>query len=226
MRAPISVIIPTLNAASGLPACLGALGEGLEAGLIRELIISDGGSTDDTLRIADAAGALIIEGAPSRGGQMRRGAFAAQGRWLLFLHADTVLEAGWGQAVLDAIADGSHAYYFDLAFDIDGLRPRFVARWANWRSRRFHLPYGDQGLLISRYMYDEVGGHPDQPLMEDVALAHALGPRLVTLSATAMTSAEKYQRQGWFRRGMRNLWTLLRYYAGASADDLASSYRR
>ncbi|MEP5182409.1 glycosyltransferase, partial [Tateyamaria sp.] len=95
MRAPISVVIPTLNAEASLTGCLTALMEGLEAGLIRELIISDGGSTDMTLTLAEAWGAEIVSGPASRGGQLRRGCAKAQSDWLLVLHADTRLAPGW-----------------------------------------------------------------------------------------------------------------------------------
>ena len=225
MRAPISVIIPTLDAAASLPACLGALGEGLGEGLLRELVVSDGGSTDTTLKIAQRAGAVVVAGPASRGGQLRRGAGAAAGEWLLFLHADTVLEPGWTAPVFTALA-APGAYHFRLAFDATGVAPRIVAGWANWRARRLHLPYGDQGLLIHRGLYQAVGGYPDIPLMEDVALARRLGDRLTQLDATALTSAEKYQSQGWLRRGTRNLWTLTRYMTGTDPDRLAGSYRR
>jgi len=226
MRAPISVVIPSLNAAAALPACLAALVEGLQAGLIREVIVSDGGSTDGTPRLAEGWGAEAISGAPSRGGQLRRGCDAAGGEWLLVLHADTVLAPGWTDAVQAHMARGSKAAgWFRLRFDQRGLAPRLVAGWANFRSA-CGLPYGDQGLLLSRVLYDAVGGYPDQPLMEDVALARALRGRLARLEGIAVTSAEKYRRQGWLRRGGRNLWTLMRYIMGASPDALAESYRR
>ena len=226
MRAPISIVIPSLNAAAALPACLAALVEGLQAGVIREVIVSDGGSTDNTRALAEGWGAEVILGAPSRGGQLRRGCGAARGDWLLVLHADTVLAPGWTDAAQNHMANrGGAAGWFRLRFDQRGLVPRLVAGWANLRSG-LGLPYGDQGLLLPRALYEEVGGYPDQPLMEDVALARALRGRLHRLEGLAITSAEKYRRQGWLRRGGRNLWTLGRYAMGASPDDLAQSYRR
>lgn len=225
MRAPVSVIIPTLNARQDLPRCLGALGEGLEAGLIRELIISDGGSTDGTLSIAEQAGAMVVSGQPSRGGQLRRGASFAAGEWLLFLHADTLLMPGWADAVLAHVDKDSPAY-FRLKFASRHPLARMTAGWANLRSRVFGLPYGDQGLLIRRKDYQAAGGFPDIPLMEDVALVRALRGRLIPLDATALTSAERYERDGWLRRGGRNLITLLRYLAGAAPAKLVRGYTR
>ncbi|BBU55255.1 glycosyl transferase [Mameliella alba] len=225
MRAPISIVIPTLDAEGGLPACLGSLGEGLQAGLIRELVISDGGSRDATLQIAGQAGARVVTGPPSRGGQVRRGIAATEGDWLFVLHADTHLAEGWTQAVLPVLTQPG-AWHFRLRFDARGVMPFWVAGWANLRSRLFHLPYGDQGLLIHREVLEDVGGYPDLALMEDVALARRLKTRLRGLPATAVTSADKYRRQGWLRRGARNLVTLARYFAGADVSALARRYRR
>lgn len=225
MRAPISVIIPTLNSELSLQDCLVALMEGLEAGLIRELIVTDGGSTDATGAIAQAWGAEVLHGAPSRGGQLRRGCAQAKAEWLLVLHADTVLQAGWSKVVHAHMIKEHRAGWFHLRFDRNGFAANFVAGWANLRSR-FGLPYGDQGLLIPSALYAQVGGYADQPLMEDVAIAGALKGKLIALDAVAQTSANKYLSQGWLRRGSRNLWTLIRYFAGADASVLAASYRR
>ncbi len=223
MRAPISVIIPTLNAAETLPNCLAALVEGLDAGLIRELIVSDGGSTDATGAIAQAWGAEVLVGTASRGGQLRRGCAAGNGQWLLVLHADTVLSPGWAVGIAHHLRT-DNAGWFQLCFDQGGLAGRLVAGWANLRSR-FGLPYGDQGLLLPRALYEGVGGYRDQPLMEDVALARALRGQLTGLPIKAVTSAAKYLDQGWLRRGGRNLWTLVRYGFGVSPEVLAKSYR-
>ena len=224
MRAPISVIIPTLDAQECLGECLMSLMPGLDAGLLRELIVSDGGSSDGTVEIAKAWGAEVVTGAASRGGQLVRGCDAAAGDWLLVLHADTTLESDWVGPVIEHLS-GDTAGWFRLAFDEGGIAGRIVAAWANLRSRA-GLPYGDQGLLLPRSLYAAVGGYPDQPLMEDVAIARALRGNLRGIDATARTSAVRYRSQGWIRRGLRNIWALMRYLAGASPDGLAQAYRR
>ncbi len=226
MSAQLSIVIPTLNAEQELPACLASLIEGLTAGVIKELIVTDGGSTDATEVIADEAGAVLVTGPASRGGQLRRGAKRAKGEWLLVLHADTVLEPGWSAVVGDHINNSNGAAYFQLQFRVRGLMPSWVAGWANLRSRLFSLPYGDQGLLVTRAEYEDIGGYRDIPLMEDVALTRALARPLTGLQVTATTSAERYVRAGWLRRGARNLWTLLRYLSGTDPKVLAASYRR
>lgn len=224
MPAPISIVIPTLNAAGSLPATLQSLMEGVQAGLIRELVITDGGSADETLAIADEAGARIVEGAPSRGGQLQRGCDVASADWLMVLHADTVLQAGWSEAVAAHLETGAPAAFL-LQFQAKGFAPGWVAGWANFRSRLFGLPYGDQGLLVPRETYLAAGGYKDQSLMEDVALVQAL-PRVQIIPVRAVTSAERYERSGWLSRGGRNLWLVLRYFLGADPEKLARLYRR
>lgn len=225
MPAPLSIIIPTLNAAPLLAATCASLMEGVEIGLVRELVLSDGGSVDDTPQAARELGAVWVTGTAGRGGQLARGAQAAGAPWLLFLHADTHLAPRWAQAVLDHMnTSPDKAGYFPLAFRSDARAARRVAGWANWRSRLMGLPYGDQGLLISRELYDRVGGYPDQPLMEDVALARALHGHLSALPGEARTSAVRYETEGWIRRGGANLLTLLRYQFGADPARLSRRY--
>ncbi len=227
MPAPISVVIPTLNAAADLAATTEALLPGLTDGLICELILSDGGSRDETALVAKELGAVWVTGPKGRGGQIAAGVRAASGDWVLILHADTHLDRGWERAVLRHMhAFPAEAGWFRLAFRSRGVVPRLVAGGANLRSRFLGLPYGDQGLLISTAVLEEIGGVPELPLMEDVALARALRGRLTELPAEAWTNAARYQAQGWVRRGTRNLWCLARYFLGASPEALARAYRR
>lgn len=224
MQAPISVIIPTLNAAERLGPCLGALSDALTQGLLTEVIFADGGSSDDTSLIAEEVGAVFLSTRQGRGSQMGEAAAVARGEWLLFLHADSVLETGWTDVIVTCLREKNTAGYFRLRFDSNALPAKIVARWANFRAKVFHLPYGDQGLLISRKLYDEIGGFPDIPLMEDVEIAKKLGKRLAPINITITTSAEKYIAQGWLKRSMRNFWILMRYKFGANPVDLAKNY--
>lgn len=227
MRAPLSVVAPTLNAAAGMAPLLAQLARGSAAGLVRELVISDGGSGDDIAALAEGVGARFLTGAPGRGGQLRRGAEAADGDWLLFLHADSRLPEGWIGAVERHIEEApDQAAVFRLAFDDQSFAARWVAGWANLRTRLFALPYGDQGLLISRPLYDAVGGFADIPLMEDVAIVRALGRRRIARLPQALTtSAVKYQREGWLKRGWKNWRCVGLYFAGVDPDKIVEKYR-
>ncbi|MEM9667553.1 MAG: TIGR04283 family arsenosugar biosynthesis glycosyltransferase [Pseudomonadota bacterium] len=226
MPAPISVIIPVLNAAQDLPSCLAHLLDGLEAGLIREVIISGVPSNDPCRDIAEEAGAVWVEGEAGRGQQLRRGADIARGDWFLFLHADTWLEPGWTDHVKShLVADQNQAGAFCLAFRSRTWRAGWVAAIANLRSRFLGLPYGDQGLLISRQLYEEVGGYEPIPLMEDVSMARRLGrKRLSLLQSRVLTSGAKQIRDGWIIRSLKNVWLVTRYYCGANPEKLAKAY--
>lgn len=214
----ISVVIPTLNAEAGLPACLAALVPGMVDGLIREVIVVDGGSTDATLRIADQAGVDIVTAPKGRGGQLAAGAARARHPWLLFLHADTVLGEGWMRevrTVIDRIDAGERnetASAFRFALDDDGLKPRLLEQAVALRCALFKLPYGDQGLLISRRRYDAIGGYSTRTLMEDVELIRKIPRReRLMLRTPAITSAARYRRGGYLTRPLRNLTCLTLY---------------
>ena len=223
MSQKLSVVIPTLNAQQVLPSTLEKLMEGVFAGVIGDLVIVDGGSSDATNTIAKEVGATFLEATPSRGGQIFAGVSACKCDWVLILHADSRLSQGWAE-LIPAAPDPERAYYFQLQFDAIGFAAWWVAKWANLRSKIFALPYGDQGILIHKSLLASVGGYPTASLMEDVILARKLGRRLTALPITITTSAEKYNAQGWLHRGFRNLALLFQFLLGATPEALYKKY--
>jgi rSAM/selenodomain-associated transferase 2 len=217
----LTIVIPTLNASASLGPCLAAL-DGAD-----EIIIVDGGSTDDTMAIAEQAGARVIAAPRGRGTQLLAGGKEANGDWLLFLHADTRLGAGWRKAVAAHVSTTpQRAGHFALRLDDEAWQASVIERGVALRVRLLGLPYGDQGLLISRRLYDEVGGYRPLVLMEDVDLARRIGRhRLRRLAATALTSADRWRRDGWLRRSTRNLACLALYAMGIAPARLARFYR-
>ena len=222
----ISVIIPTLNAAETLAPALNAVRGGPSVG---EVVVSDGGSVDDTIAVAVAGGARVVAVPSGRGAQLAAGATAASGDWLLFLHADCCPPPGWAEAVENFIAaprTAGRAGYFDLALDDPAPAARRLERLVAWRCRVLALPYGDQGLLISRRLYDAVGGFAPLPLMEDVDLARRLGRnRLARIGAPCLASARRYRRDGYWRRPLRNVFCLSLYFAGLPPQRILRLYR-
>lgn len=225
MPAPLSIVIPTLNGEDRIGPTVASLFEGVSQGLVAELIIVDGAKSAEMARIAEEVGAKLITARPGRGHQLRTGAEAARGAWMLFLHDDSRLSEGWANCVAAHIANNRKAGFFRLRFDASGFAPALVAGWANLRSRLFALPYGDQGLLISRDTYDRVGGYAAVPLMEDVLMARALGRRHIrVLDVVVRTSAERYEREGWFVRGLRNMRTLMLFSLRVPPEVLVKRY--
>jgi rSAM/selenodomain-associated transferase 2 len=227
----ISVVIPTLNAERTLAHTLAALVPAVVDGIVQEAIVVDGGSTDETRAIAEAAGTHLVEAAPGRGTQLDAGASHARGEWLLFLHADTMLEPGWAEearSFMERVDNGRRsqaAAAFQFALDDDGMMPRLMESLVALRCQVLALPYGDQGLLISRNLYNRLGGFRPLPLMEDVDLVRRLKRReLVMLKSRAVTSGERYRREGYLARSLRNLGCITLYYLHVPPRVLARLY--
>ena len=217
----LTVIIPALNAARSLPATLAGLGG------VPDIVVVDGGSGDDTAEIAARHGARVIAAPRGRGAQLAAGVAATQHAWLLLVHADTRFGGDWEAAVRNHIAAfPDRAGYCRFALDCSDPRARRLERLVAWRCRVFALPYGDQGLLIRDDLLQQVGGIRPLPLMEDVDLVRRLGRgRLRALDAAAVTSAERWLRDGWRRRSARNLVCLSLWFAGVPARHIARLYR-
>jgi len=206
----ISVVIPTLNSAATLAATLESLIPAAVQGLVREVVIVDGGSGDATLTIADGFGAVTIAGGPMRANRLTAGAQQARFSWLLFIDPDCVLDHGWDREVgqhISKIEDGDRppsAAVFRYGLDDIGFEPRATEMLARWSSAIFGLSHAEQGLLIPRTLYTEVGGFKPYPMLEDIDLTRRIGRRrLMRLRATALTSAARHRQQGYINRAMR-----------------------
>lgn len=226
MTPELDVVIPTLNAATSLARTLAALGT--PDGLSLRVIVCDGGSRDGTPAIARQAGARVVTAPAGRGQQLATGAEAGGAPWLFFLHADSRPGEGWVDAVSRFVADPNseeRAAYFRLRLDSSDPRARRLERVVDWRCRTFGLPYGDQGLILSRAFYRRLGGFANLPLMEDVELVRRIGRRrLVPLAVDMITSAQRYERDGWVLRPLRNLSCLALYFAGVPAHAIRRLY--
>jgi rSAM/selenodomain-associated transferase 2 len=214
----ISVVIPTLDAEATLPDTLSALIPASVDGLVREVIVVDAASQDRTREIADWAGADVIAARPGRGGQFATGAAWARQPWLLFLHSDSVLDPGWEREAshfiekVDKDPSRTAAAVFRLALDDEGFAPRLLEGLARLRSAALRLPYGDQGLLVPRRLFEAVGGYRDLPAGEDVDLARRLGRRRIKLLRTrAVSSARSYQEEGYLRRILSDQLSLVQH---------------
>src|SRR6185503_1258491 len=162
-----------------------------------EVIVVDGGSRDRTCEVAAGAGARVLQSPRGRGRQLDAGAREARGDWVVFLHADTWLDGGWS-AALHALPADVVGGAFRFAVDSTRTAYRIVEGGVALRCRLFRMPYGDQAIFARRRVYDQVGGIPHLPLMEDVAFVRRLqgAGRMAFPGVRAMTSARRWERQG------------------------------
>ncbi|HUE63212.1 MAG TPA: glycosyltransferase [Rhizomicrobium sp.] len=194
----ISVVVPTANSERLLPRCFDSLIAGAVRGIVREVIVTDAGSSDSTLAIADAAGAHVVHSRKNRGAQLADGAATAKGDWLLFLYPETALEPGWEMEAESFISQAEmerpRAAAFRFALDDFGGEARRAEAKAALRTALFALPYGDQGLLIPKRLYKKLGGYRALADLEDADLVRRIGRRrLVSLRARAINVARPHK---------------------------------
>ncbi|MBI4502061.1 MAG: TIGR04283 family arsenosugar biosynthesis glycosyltransferase [Gemmatimonadetes bacterium] len=220
----ISVVIPTVNEAPVLPALLDDLRE-LARAVPLEVVVVDGGSSDGTPARAAAGGARVLHAPRGRASQLNSGAMVARGEWLLFLHADCRLDPGTPRALLPALepSAGVQAAVFRFAIDLPRFWRHFIEAGQAVREALSGLAYGDQGLLIRRDLFAAVGGYPDLPLMEDVAMICTLRRRIrvARLPAPLVTSGRRYRRGGVLRTWLKHTALISLYLIGASPTRLA-----
>lgn len=220
----VSVVVPTLDEAATLQRNLPAV-----AAQADEVVVSDGGSRDDTVAVARSLGARVVEGPEGRGGQLDRGARTARGDVLLFLHADTTLPAGAVQAVREAVAAGAVGGAFLMRFQEETEKPllRLGGRLVRLRTRWLQVPLGDQAQFASRGAYEATGGFPDWPILEDLRFIRILRRhgRLAIVPQVVTTSGRRFVQRGVLRTLGTNwlIWAL--YGLGISPHRLARLYR-
>ena len=220
----ISVIIPTLNEELTLEKSLISVGNSKDV----EIIVSDGGSDDATLAIAERLADKTLSSPSGRGAQLNQGAAAAAGDILLFLHADTILPAGWEDYIGEALRDEEVAGgAFSFSLPNRSTPFAFIILMVNIRSRLLKLPYGDQSLFVRRRIFDKLSGFRQIPIMEDVELVKGMRRlgRIQILDQPVITSSRRWEKEGWIRTTFRNLCLLFLYHLGVSPERLYRFYR-
>ncbi|MCM8613699.1 TIGR04283 family arsenosugar biosynthesis glycosyltransferase [Accumulibacter sp.] len=220
----LSVIVPVLDEAATIASQLAGLAALRRQGA--ELLVVDGGSTDETLRLAHPLADRVLASARGRAAQMNAGAAASGGEVLLFLHADTGLPPAAAELIHAALAGGAVWGRFDVRIDGPQRMLRVVERMMNWRSRLTGIATGDQAVFVRREVFERIGGFPDLPLMEDIALAKRLRRvgRPACLRQPVRTSARRWQKHGVLRTILL-MWRLrASYFFGADPRRLAIRY--
>jgi rSAM/selenodomain-associated transferase 2/rSAM/selenodomain-associated transferase 1 len=221
--ARISVIIPALNEAGNVAAAVTSAAQDKP----KEIIVVDGGSRDETARVAREAGATVLVSQAGRARQMNAGAICATGNVLLFLHADTLLPQDYSASVAQCLREpGVAAGAFGFAIGQPFRGSGWIEQTTNLRSRWLQMPYGDQGLFLRRSLFEELGGFTNVPILEDYELVRRLRQwgRVATLPQAAKTSGRRWQQLGCLRTTLTNIWLILAYHLGWPVERLVATY--
>lgn len=223
----ISVVIPTLNEAGNIGRCIESI---LLEGRDIQIIIADGGSSDNTREIASGyPDVTVVHSNLGRGIQMNTGASAALGDIFLFLHADTTLEMGWAQSILKSLDENSVVGgAFTFAVNNPSWKYRLVEIWVTLRCKLCSLPYGDQAIFVRKSAFERIGGYKHIPLMEDVDLIERMkgSGRIAILDKKAFTSERRWSHKGLMKTASINQITMLLYKLGVSPESLFRLYYR
>ena len=219
----ISVIIPAINEADNIANTIESIGPEDK----KEVIVADGGSSDDTVLIAKSLGARVVNSSPPRARQMNRGAAEATGDVLVFLHADTRLPEKFEDFIFNSFKQPKMvAGAFQLRIDSPMQGLRLIEHLANWRSRFLKMPYCDQAIFISSRVFHQVGGFPDIPIMEDFELVRRLQKhgKIVTLPVPVFTSPRRWQSLGILQTTLINQLVIVAYFMGIAPEVIARWY--
>ncbi len=222
--AKISIIIPTLNESKHIKATLAST----QASTNVEVIVVDGGSGDNTVDVAKSLGVTVITGYQNRAIQMNAGAMNATGDILLFLHADTLLPANFDAMIRKALQQPHIvAGAFALRIDAPQAGLRLVEWGVKWRSRWFQMPYGDQGIFITKEKFNDIGGFPQLPIMEDFQLLRNLKRlgKITYIPVPVITSSRRWLKKGILQTTLINQIVIIAYFMGVSPERIRTWYR-
>jgi rSAM/selenodomain-associated transferase 2 len=223
MNAQISIIIPTLNEASNIKEAITSSQSSNNV----EIIVVDGGSQDQTLLIAKSLNVQVIISSPGRANQMNAGAMAASGEILLFLHADTRLPTNFEQMICTTLAQpGIVAGAFALQINAPDWGLRLVEFGVKWRSHLWQMPYGDQGIFLTKDVFQQVGNFPQMPIMEDFELMRKLKTlgKIYLLPTPVITSPRRWLKKGIIQTTLWNQIIVIAYLLGISPHRIRNWY--
>ena len=217
----ITIVIPTLNSANKLDATLNNI-----SNITQNIIVVNADSNDRTTKIAKKYNCKIIQSIPNRGVQLHAGAMESSTKWTLFLHSDSELNKNALHEIQKFIyLHPNKAGYFKLKFNDKNPYAFVIEKIVYLRNIFLKLPYGDQGLLISKNLYHKVGGFKAIPIMEDVNIIRKIGYKNINIINTYITTdASKYKKYGWIKRPLFNLYCLILYFLNIDINKIYDKY--